>query len=259
MQRAHPAKASRGFTLIELLVVIAIIAILAAILFPVFARARESARATQCKNNLKQWATAWTMYTQDYDEATAPFRYGGAGTPALDWVAELQPYIKNAGVLACPSASVRGNNYGYSFNAGISPSNTPGRALADIKEPARMPVFGDVNGSKNIGQNYLMLIPCGTGGPSTYCGRRLNAVPIVPGSTSHGDNQEGLVNAYRHNDTANYAFADGHVKAYRFVTLKTSEVMGNCGAPNQLNCQGPPKAGIDWNGNGTDRADGLYD
>ncbi len=62
---------SRGFTLIELLVVIAIIAILAAILFPVFARAREKARAASCQSNLKQIATALMMYTQDYDEVLA--------------------------------------------------------------------------------------------------------------------------------------------------------------------------------------------
>src|SRR3569833_2033853 len=82
-----------GFTLIELLVVIAIIAILAAILFPVFAKAREAARATSCKSNLKQIATAWAMYTQDNDETTAPIRVGGAGSLAFGRTEIIQPYI----------------------------------------------------------------------------------------------------------------------------------------------------------------------
>src|SRR5579872_7481927 len=79
-----------GFTLIELLVVIAIIAILAAILFPVFAQAREKARAITCLSNLKQIGLACTMYTQDYDE-TLPFAWSAQG----GWYNLLQPYIKN--------------------------------------------------------------------------------------------------------------------------------------------------------------------
>jgi len=100
-----------GFTLIELLVVIAIIAILAAILFPVFAQAREKARASSCLSNQKQIALAHSMYAQDYDE-TYPIAQGG---PALDpitgilprWEDSVKPYIKGGnvgGILTCPSA-----------------------------------------------------------------------------------------------------------------------------------------------------------
>ena len=100
-----------GFTLIELLVVIAIIAILAAILFPVFAQAREAARKTQCINNMKQLGTAMNMYAQDYDETlpSIPFSTRGnnplynAGWDYSIWIPLTQPYIKNYGVLACPS------------------------------------------------------------------------------------------------------------------------------------------------------------
>ena len=86
----------KGFTLIELLVVIAIIAILAAILFPVFAQARESARRASCLSNLRQMTNAFLMYVQDYDETAAPL-FGGT-----DWWVPYYPYIKNYAVLVCP-------------------------------------------------------------------------------------------------------------------------------------------------------------
>src|SRR5687768_2024943 len=91
----------RGFTLIELLVVIAIIAILAAILFPVFARARESARASSCKSNLKQIALAFAQYTTDYDETYPKDNTHGASLAG--WADAIQPYIKNLGIYQCPS------------------------------------------------------------------------------------------------------------------------------------------------------------
>jgi len=106
---------SKGFTLIELLVVIAIIAILAAILFPVFAQARDKARAAACLSNLKQMGTAWMMYTQDYDELFPNANPGNPGNegPCIDmknrgdwggWVGNLlQPYTKNSQIFQCPS------------------------------------------------------------------------------------------------------------------------------------------------------------
>jgi len=101
MFRVLPRKA---FTLIELLVVIAIIAILAAILFPVFAQARETARSAACKSNLKQIGVAWAMYAQDYDEVTNLNTWNGGGFGLLQIFGErLQPYIKNYNVLKCPS------------------------------------------------------------------------------------------------------------------------------------------------------------
>lgn len=93
----------RGFTLIELLVVIAIIAILAAILFPVFAQAREKARQSSCLSNLKQFGSAMAMYKSDND-STFPIAWNGDGGYGFDY--ELYPYIKNLGVYACPSNPV---------------------------------------------------------------------------------------------------------------------------------------------------------
>lgn len=94
-----------GFTLIELLVVIAIIAILAAILFPVFAQAREAARKSACQSNLKQIGTAWAMYAQDYDERTLinTWSDGIANQKNRIWSEQMQPYAKNYGIALCPS------------------------------------------------------------------------------------------------------------------------------------------------------------
>ena len=125
MFTATANKTRQGFTLIELLVVIAIIAILAAILFPVFAKVREKARATACLSNLNQIAKATIQYNQDYDEMFYPHRYtcgtncnplmaqNGGPAPAgaitgkaanrVFWISELQPYVKSYDIFKCPS------------------------------------------------------------------------------------------------------------------------------------------------------------
>lgn len=92
----------QGFTLIELLVVIAIIAILSAILFPVFSRVREQARATSCRSNVYQLGRGFLMYAQDYDELLLAEPY--AGNPHQTLVAVTQPYTKNIELFYCPSA-----------------------------------------------------------------------------------------------------------------------------------------------------------
>lgn len=127
----------KGFTLIELLVVIAIIAILAAILLPVFARARENARKSTCTNNSKQIGMAIMQYTQDYDETFPAMNFGAGerpwttwpGTPAgNNWSAVfyggLQPYLKSQNVLLCPSDSgaALNNNISYAYNEYIEDS-----------------------------------------------------------------------------------------------------------------------------------------
>lgn len=101
-------RSKHGFTLIELLVVIAIIAILAAILFPVFARAREKARQTSCLSNVKQLGLTLMMYIQDYDEMfPAAYDYSTT-TPTLSrfWYGQAEPYIKNSQIFDCPSVTV---------------------------------------------------------------------------------------------------------------------------------------------------------
>jgi prepilin-type N-terminal cleavage/methylation domain-containing protein len=100
----------RGFTLIELLVVIAIIAILAAILFPVFAQAREKARQTQCLSNARQLALAVQSYLQDHEEAFLPSTNYAVPTniPERIWTRIIQPYVRDTGIFICPSAQRAG-------------------------------------------------------------------------------------------------------------------------------------------------------
>ncbi len=153
----------KGFTLIELLVVIAIIAILAAILFPVFAKAREKARQTSCLSNLKQMGLAWLQYTQDYDER-APFCKVTPGTsPSASFHQQfpylLLPYVKNNQIFDCPSSSfpkyagtpVYDANASYQQNVmlGNEPNGTANRfqpvSLGEIVNPAECPLQWDSN------------------------------------------------------------------------------------------------------------------
>lgn len=131
-----------AFTLIELLVVIAIIAILAAILFPVFAQAREQARKTSCLSNMKELALANLMYVQDYDEAFC--NEGQPQAPAwgwqMTWLVETQPYIKNYGIMHCPSdshttPSWSGPAFSYAANGAFCYNN--GWKMCGIINPAR--------------------------------------------------------------------------------------------------------------------------
>jgi len=109
VSKLSESKAQRGFTLIELLVVIAIIAILAAILFPVFAKAREAARKTSCLNNLKQIALACHMYAGDYDEMLPVDDH--VCNPKPRFVGQIHPYIKNTSVLYCPNCRKPGLDF----------------------------------------------------------------------------------------------------------------------------------------------------
>lgn len=226
-----PKRRSRGgFTLIELLVVIAIIAILAAILFPVFARAREAARATSCKNNLKQVITGLLMYAQDYDEALLPYSpNGGTGTQyARNWEVELQPYLKNLQIYRCPSLQAA---HGYAYSQGVAGA---GNAMANFKNPADTPAFFDSRGNNVAGDALFACVPCGSP-PSTYSdGRRLQTPSAYPATVQVGDGNV-KIDCRRHSEMGNFAFLDGHVKAFK-----------------QLNAAGdPPKStNLDYSGDG---------
>ncbi len=142
----------RGFTLIELLVVIAIIAILAAILFPVFARAREKARQSSCLSNVKQLGLGMMMYAQDYDDCLPLNQrtYAAGGY----WYERVAPYLKNEGILHCPSLLGAGFNptgadhtyisdYTCNHNIYYSGYGGPLTILAKLDRPAQLMLLCD--------------------------------------------------------------------------------------------------------------------
>ena len=198
--RRGVSTSKKGFTLIELLVVIAIIAILAAILFPVFARARENARRASCQSNIKQILLGVMQYTQDYDEKYMPMY---TDPPTVYWPALLQPYLKSTQILNCPSATYLPYN-GTAFNPhyGLNvwlfepdAQTNSGLSLSAINQPAATVVFADSKGT----------------------------VRIVPeGLAFLGGVFSGMGNwpEYRHLETAVVGFADGHVKSMRKSVLE---------------------------------------
>lgn len=197
-------RTTKGFTLIELLVVIAIISILAAILFPVFARARENARRSSCASNLKQIGIAAMMYSQDYDETLAPL-FNGSFFPVTGWMYLLTPYAKSDQLFDCPNVTPYTTNntlsdyynfrsYGYNDYLGFNPA---GVALAQIGSPAETVMFGDNHAhDPNTNYGFYRLIR-----PSVSTGEFWD---MTNGSVGRITN--------RHLEGANVCYADGHVK-----------------------------------------------
>ena len=192
----------RAFTLIELLVVIAIIAILAAILFPVFAKAREKARQSSCLSNTKQLAIAVMQYAQDYDErmpVASHWPYTGGTTY---WYTALAPYMKSTQLYVCPSEDTP-RGYGWNYqNLGYYGGSTPtlgsgySTPLAKINQPAETIVLGDSPDAGYWGAgNWFIYGPTQVNSPNPA-----------------GDNLGNV--SRRHNGGANYSMADGHSKWY---------------------------------------------
>jgi prepilin-type N-terminal cleavage/methylation domain-containing protein/prepilin-type processing-associated H-X9-DG protein len=209
-----------GFTLIELLVVIAIIAILAAILFPVFAKAREKARQITCASNEKQLGIGILQYVQDYDERFSPgvsWQYYTGG-----WAIPIYTYVKSVGVYSCPDDPEEYNNWNvvsYAMNDTLLGDGNPGDApttLAQLNAPASTVMLCEVSGST---------IQSISGGSQDYSTGATMDTKFWGGSCSDnnarystGEPPGQALNLFStfitgiHTNGANYLVADGHVK-----------------------------------------------
>lgn len=232
-------KAQKGFTLIELLVVIAIIAILAAILFPVFAQAREKARATSCLSNLKQLGTATNLYVDDYDETYMPpamwyseswtsdysdypgYNYLTSGYNHTahhywTWMDSIYPYVKNINVYKCPSG--KKDRLGYGMNENIHNSLLTDAFATSYVQPAadanNVSAYYSCTSVSSIPNSSELVLYCdtyvvGDDGYSYWL--------VWPWFVSYDTDKRGSggVKMARHNEGCNVTFADGHAKFYK--------------------------------------------
>lgn len=246
----------RGFTLIELLVVIAIIAILAAILFPVFQKVRENARAISCESNEKQMGLALTQYSQDADEQLPPawIGYPTVGFPGVArWMDVVEPFIKDTALFTCPDSATKyvpvppggkvsdtdpatnvpyyNENGGYAMNVAYYDNSTPAhpptpvpdqgqasRSLAALPDPAGTAYVMDF---KNNPGSFQCVWPNIASQPTIYTGSS-------PRSLGQGGYLIEL-----HNGRVNTLFCDGHVKA---VTLDYLTQKANSGPTTGAYC-----------------------
>lgn len=237
---SSPRPRKSGFTLIELLVVIAIIALLAAILFPVFSRVRENARRSSCMSNMKQLGLGMIQYAQDYDEYEAKSYYNGTGasdysTGAYKWMDAIYPYIKSEAVYRCPSDKTSsttpyryyGNVTGPSFAwgsyvmnngyyaGGGNPTHSPSnRRLSEFQAPSTT-IWIVEQHVPGIGSNIEISWPDWTGTP----GNGGTHVQMLQAGGNNYMKTDAAAMVERHLNTTNLLFCDGHVKAMALNTV----------------------------------------
>lgn len=252
--------AKRGFTLIELLVVIAIIAILAAILFPVFAKAREKARQTSCLSNEKQIGLGFTQYNQDYDEK---FACGASGINGQGWAGKIYSYVKSPAVYNCPddttASDINTNGHtSYGMNSNLvrysTATSSDSVPVSKFQNVAKTVLLFEVSGSGAGPDNsWCVKFPAdsacaigltdggsptgngatdngGTGHVGYYFSDGAQYATGVFGNVTNGAAQVGAKSGHafatltgRHSDGANYLFADGHAKWMRATSVSAGE------------------------------------
>jgi prepilin-type N-terminal cleavage/methylation domain-containing protein/prepilin-type processing-associated H-X9-DG protein len=223
MKRRKPL----GFTLIELLVVIAIIAILASVLFPVFASVRAKARATSCLSNIRQLGFAIQMYTTDHDEGYPCSCMAMMMAPDPQyWVDNVVPYVKSKTMLRCPQDNselwndlMTPRRTSYGFNSYFEPVQAPynGIKLAAVACPEECILLGEVNDT----WMDMMINPM-------YWGDQPKVTDGVMQMMEWdmGMGQPMSAEMHRHHAVSNYSFADGHARAMQFgATFKQTGMM----------------------------------
>ena len=252
MTATLPARKMRGFTLIELLVVIAIIAILAAVLFPVFAKAREKARQTTCLSNEKQIGLAIMQYTQDNDEY---FPAGSGGIQTVGWAGKIYTYVKSTQIFVCPSdtdknPSINGKNIlqcSYFVNRNLSTQNNSLvslRSLASMNAPALTIYAGEVykgamNDVDSTKPQSDYLSPLGDGYQNVINGYANGYRTGLMGNRAF---YSALPDLPAHSDGSNFLACDGHAKWLKGSAVSNGSCDPTLGRPAPTDYQGQGNA-----------------
>ncbi|BDI30969.1 hypothetical protein CCAX7_30200 [Capsulimonas corticalis] len=262
-----------GFTLIELLVVIAIIAILAAILFPVFAKAREKARQISCASNLKQLSIAMLQYTQDNDEMFPLGQPFFTGYDGIGWGGRIHTYLKSAAVYQCPDDATAPIGPGsstyvsYGFNRSLTFANGsaypgPTGHIAQLNSPSKTVMLNEVRNCwaavfpipgttySNINEFYTASLNGVWNAQGNANGSNILYVTGTLGGRARSANSYiDSATLGRHTDGSNFLMCDGHVK-----WLKGGSVSSGFNAPSSTSDQGFGDDGSAASAAGTDNA-----